>query len=51
MDHGDSLVVLDHTDLEWLSRGRRADVQGDGRVISFERPPVVADCVEDVGRR
>lgn len=48
MNHGSPLIIGDDTNLQWRTSGRRANQHHDCRVICFECPPMVSQCVNHV---
>ena len=48
MDDGDPIVIVEHSDFEWLGVGRRTDEHSDVCVVGIERSPVVSECMRHV---
>lgn len=48
MNNGKSFIVVGDSNLERLAGSRWADLHRDGRVVGFERPPMVAHGMEHV---
>jgi len=48
MNDGDAIGIIDNTDLERLTVGRRPDEHGDVGIIGLEASPVMSKGVEHV---
>gem|GEM_PF-5357888 len=48
MDHGNSFVIVDHSDLQGLAGSGWADEHGDSGIVGVEGPPVMSECVQHV---